>query len=317
MPTSEYFDKKLRVGRLDSALLFMSSMVGLMFAGFNSDLSWSSGRDLGQISVNPYVRSLVLPRFEENMRTIKENARAIALIALVLAPAALLSLPSVQRVFADSLLGPRNPNVIATTLAFKDGKVVTVQYSNIYFCNSAGPATSSSSSPCTVGVDATVAPIPDIAVNTLDVIVPAFLHPLCVLASITCASSNSVFDPTLGANNFAQCPDNTSALTCPNHPMFLDLTPLGLKTSTGQVVGVVPLPIHSHILSGGSSGWWELRVWLVTDPRIWPNPSTGNCSAGTGCLTSAAALAAAGNKVVGPVPTTIYLFFNVVSTSAV
>jgi len=249
------------------------------------------------------------------MKSLKGNLRAIAIIALVLAPAALLSLPNVQRVFADSVLGPRNPNVIATTLAFKDGKVVTVQYSNIYFCNSAGPATTSASSPCTVGVDANVAPIPDHAINTLDVIAPAFLHPLCDLTGIPCTSTNSVFDPTLGANNFSQCPDNTAALTCPNHPMFLDLTPLGLK-SNGQTVGVVPLPIHSHILSGGTSGWWELRVWLVADPSIWPNPSTGACTAGTGCLTSAAALAAAGNKVVGPVPTTIYLFFNVVSSSA-
>jgi len=252
----------------------------------------------------------------KKMRTINEKIRAIAVVALVLAPALLLALPSVQTVLADSVLGPRNPNVIATTLAFMDGKVVTVQYSNIYFCNSSGPTTSSSSSPCTVGVDATVAPIPDHAINTLDVIVPAFLHPLCDLTGIPCTSSNSVFDPTLGANNFAQCPDNTSALTCPNHPMFLDLTPLGLKTATGAVVGVVPLPIHSHILSGGKSGWWELRVWLVADPSLWPNPSTGVCSAGTGCLTSSTALAAAGSKVVGPVPTTIYLFFNVVSSSA-
>jgi hypothetical protein len=247
------------------------------------------------------------------MRPIKENARAIALIALALAPAALLSLPSVQTVLADSVLGPRNPNVIATTLAFMDGKVVTVQYSNIYFCNSAGPATSSASSPCAVGVDATTAPIPDIATNTLDVIVPAFLHPLCDISAlhISCASSDNVFNPALGANNFTQCPDNTSTLTCPNHPMFLDLSPLNLG------VGVVPLPIHSHILSGhSSSGWWELRVWLVTDPSIWPNPSTGACTAGAGCLTSLAAELAAGTKVIGPVPTTIYLFFNVVSSSA-
>ncbi len=245
-----------------------------------------------------------------------KNVRAIAIVALLLAPAMLLSVPSVQRAFADSILGPRNPAIIATTLAFRDGQVVTVQYSNIYFCNSAGPATTSTSSPCTVGVDATVAPVPDNAVNTLNVIVPAFLHPLCDLTRITCASSESVFNPALGANNFAQCPDNTSSLTCPNHPMFLDLTPVGLKTSSGQVVGVVPLPIHTHILSGNGGGWWELVVWLIADPSIWPNPSTGVCSAGTGCLTSMDALTHAGSKVVGPVPTTIYLFFNVVSSNA-
>lgn len=250
------------------------------------------------------------------MRPLRQNIRTIALIALVLAPALLLTLPNVQTVLADSLRGPRAPNEIATTLAFVDGKVVTVQYVNIYFCNSAGPATSSTSSPCVVGQDSTLSPVPDHVPGTLDVIVPAFLHPLCDLTGITCTSSNSVFDPTLGANNFAQCPDTTAALTCPNHPMFLDLSPLGLKTSTGLTVGVVPLPIHSHILSSSGGGWWELRVWLVKDPSIWPNPSTGACTAGTGCLTSEAALTSAGNSVVGPVPTTIYLKFNVVSSSA-
>lgn len=69
---------------------------------------------------------------------------------------------------------PRAPNVIATTLAYFNGQVVTVQYSNIYFCNSAGPPTSSTSSPCVVGVDATKDPVPDKASSTLDVIAPFF-----------------------------------------------------------------------------------------------------------------------------------------------
>ena len=252
------------------------------------------------------------------METVRKHLRAIAIIAIVLGPALLLAVPSVQRAFAVSLNGPRAPAVIATTLAFKDGQVVTVQYSNIYFCNSSGPAVTSTNSPCAVGVDATKDPVPDKASNELDVIVPAFLHPLCDLAGIPCASSNSVFDPTLGANNFAQCPDNTSSLTCPNHPAFLDLSALGLKTGEGNTVGVVPLPIHTHIISGNGGGWWKLIVWLVADPTIWPNPSTGACTAGTGCLTSATALtnAAQAGKVVGPVPTTIYLFFNVVSSQA-
>src|SRR6266849_3893878 len=102
------------------------------------------------------------------METLRKHLRALAIIAVVLGPALLLAVPSVQRAFAVSLNGPRAPAVIATTLAFKDGQVVTVQYSNIYFCNSSGPATSSTSSPCTVGVDATKAPVPDKAVNTLD-----------------------------------------------------------------------------------------------------------------------------------------------------
>jgi hypothetical protein len=166
-------------------------------------------------------------------------------------------------------------------------------------------------------VNAIKGPVPDTAANTLNVIVPAFLHPLCDILGVPCASSDpsqSVFNPALGANNFAQCPDNTVALTCPNHPNFLDLTPTG-------IAGVVPLPIHSHIISGqgvpsAQGGWWELHVWLVLDPTVWPNPNTGACSAGMGCLTSDAALANAGSAVVGPVPSTIYLHFNVVSSNA-
>ncbi len=255
------------------------------------------------------------------MFTFKKILKSIAVLAILIAPAALMLLPNVPGAFAAS----RAPNVIATTLAFDDGKVVTVQYSQIYFCNSAGPPTSASSSPCAVGTSASVDPVPDAAASTLNVMVPAFLPPLCTLLGIPCFSgtlfgitfpdSHSVFDPTLGANNFAQCPDNTSTLTCPNHPNFLDLTPTTLA-------GVVPLPIHSHVISGNGAhssqgGWWELVVWLVLDPTIWPNPSTGACSAGTGCLTSMAALTSATSaQVVGPVPTTIYLFFNVVSSKA-
>ncbi len=249
----------------------------------------------------------------EKVRPSRPRWRTLAIAALLVGPLLLAATPAVQLALAES----RAPLVIATTLAFDDGRVVTVQYSQIYFCNSPGPPTSSTSSPCAVGIDATKDPVPDTASSKLEVIVPAFLHPLCDILNICSATeTRSVFDPTLGNNNFAQCPDNTQMLTCPNHPNFLDLSP-----ATLDGVKVVPLPIHSHIISGqgtpgAQGGWWALRVWLVLDPTIWPNPRTGACSAGTGCLTSETALHAPGIRVVGPVATTIYLFFNVVSPAA-
>jgi len=263
-----------------------------------------------------------------------KTAMVIIAATLLIAPAIFVTLPAAGVVQAAGK--SRAPNVIATTLAFADGQVVTVQYSNIYFCNSAGPATSSSSSPCVVGTDATTDPVPDTASSILDVIVPAFLPPLCGIVSVPCVTgaqltamgytagtggglgsgfANTVLDSSLGANDLTQCPDNPNTLTCPNHPDFLDLTPTGLG------LGVIPLPIHTHVLSGfngqGQGGWWKLRVWLVLDPSIWPNPSTGSCPAGSGCLTSIGALTgASGTQVVGPVLTTIYLHFNVVSSNA-
>lgn len=246
----------------------------------------------------------------------KKILRTFAILAMLIAPAAFAVLPGVQSVLGQ---GSRAPNVIATTLAFINGQVVTVQYTNIYFCNSPGPATSSSSSPCVVGIDAVKDPVPDVASSILDVIVPAFFHPLCDILKVTCSSdsintASADFNPALGANNFTQCPDNTQTLTCPNHPDFLDLTPTG-------IAGVIPLVIHSHILSGPNNNhtgqWWKLRVWLVLDESLWPNPSTGACSAGSGCLTSITALTSAtSSQVVGPVATTIYLKFSIVSANA-
>jgi hypothetical protein len=258
---------------------------------------------------------LIMTSLGKNSR----NLKPFAIAALLALPTVFLLLPGVQHAFSES----RAPNGIGTTLAFDDGKVVTVQYSQIYFCNSPGPATSPTNSPCKVGINAVKDPVPDTASNTLNVLTPSFLG----LGGITPSSpsnsilglpgSNSIFDPLLGANNFAQCPNTSSDLSCPNHPDFLDLAPaLGSSSPV-----VVPLPIHSHVISGhgttsAQGGWWELKVWQVHDQSIWPNPSTGKCSAGTGCLTSMAALtSASSSQVTGPIDTTIYLFFNVVSSS--
>ena len=250
------------------------------------------------------------------------NRGLVALVAagVLILPIALLVFPGAfpNAVASSSSDGKsRAPEAIGTTLAFDNGKVLTVQYENIYFCNSSGPETNATNSPCQVGIDAVKDPVPDVASNVLEVIVPAFkgfggitpTSPSNTIAGLP--GSGSIFDPNLGGNNFSQCPDNTSTLHCINHPHFLNL--LG--------VGVVPLPIHSHILShgvnAGQGGWWKLKTWLVLDSSIWPDPNTGKCSAGAGCLTSEAALQAAlqnhqVTQVKGPVLTTIYLFFNII-----
>ena len=69
----------------------------------------------------------------------------IALLSIAIAVGATIN-PALAR-------GSRAPEAIGTTLAFDDGKVVTIQYSQNYFCNSPGPATSPTSSPCIIGVE--------------------------------------------------------------------------------------------------------------------------------------------------------------------
>lgn len=264
--------------------------------------------------------SLMLERDRNLFRGLKAYRRTIviAATAVLIIPIGLALLPVIGK-NAEAAGQSSGSHSVGTTLAFDDGKVVTIQYSQIYFCNSKGPATSATSSPCKIGEDATEDPVPDAASHTLNVIVPAFkgLDGLTPSSSSNTIAgkpgSNSIFDPTLGGNNFTQCPDSTSSLHCVNHPDFVDLVG----------TGVVPLPIHSHIISGhgntgAQGGWWELKSWTVTDPSIWPNPNTGECSAGTGCLNSEDALQQAlqNGQVSGPAPTSIYLFFNVVGSGA-
>lgn len=228
-----------------------------------------------------------------NIKNIRNILLLVAIVALII-PTAIQSVTAAGK--------SRAPESIGTTLAFDDGKVVTIQYSQNYFCESAGPATNATFSPCKIGIDAIIDPVPDVASNPLNVIVPAFLSP------------DQLINPALGGNNFTQCPETTTTLKCINHPAF----------TTNAITGVVsPVPVHSHIISGNGvnsaqGGWWKLNVWAVTDPTIWPDPKTGVCSAGTGCLTSNEALNAAAKlgKVQGPIPTNIYLFFNVVNPNS-
>jgi hypothetical protein len=246
-----------------------------------------------------------------------------AILSMLLAP-----IPLIYTVLASSDSAPRASGIVGTSLGFDNGNVVTFQYSKlIWFCNQ-------SSGSCVVGQGGP-APVAENATNVLAVIIPAFLHPICDLLTknnvpesclssagfITSVSNPSVFDASLGFNNFAQCPDivDSSApegATCPNHPTTIDLSsvlPYGLG------VGVIPLPIHSHIISGhgvagGQGGWWEVQVYLVLNPNIWPNPSSGQCTSSTPlCLNSFDALNTAVRQgmVVGPVPTNLYLFFSV------
>jgi hypothetical protein len=252
-----------------------------------------------------------------------------AVILVLIAPAAFLIMDGIP--FAAAQSSPSG--VVGTTLAFDNGNVVTLQYSNqLWFCNTAGGN-------CAVGASGP-APVAEQATNQFLVIVPAFLQPVCTILTnngVTeqCLSSagfvKPISNPTvltgaLGFNNFAQCPDIVDpavpieGATCPNHPTTIDMSsslPFGLG------IGVIPLPIHSHILSGngvagGQGGWWETSVYLVLDPSVWPNPSTGACAPGvSNCLTSAMALnnAVASGQAVGPVPTNLYLFFSVVGSS--
>ncbi|MDQ4491262.1 hypothetical protein RBS60_13750 [Sinomonas sp. ASV486] len=168
----------------------------------------------------------------------------------------------------------------ARTPAWTNGQTVTVQYAQNFFCDTSVPA--SAPSGCEVGTAANTGPVANADRSVLYVLVPLFANPspaaMCAVAS------------------------------CPNHPLDIDLSRIAgaLGASPGAVASV-PLPAHSHILDGPAGGWWQIKVVAVTNQAAWAQLAAGKSE-----TTMNALIATPGSGVIGPVPTNLYLFFNVV-----
>lgn len=172
------------------------------------------------------------------------------------------------------------PVASATTPAWTDGRTVTVQYAQDFFCDPS--VASGATSGCEVGQHANRGPVANADRSTLYVLVPLFADPMpapmCVVAS------------------------------CPNHPMTVDLSRIaGALGATPDQLASVPLPAHSHILDGPAGGWWAVKVVAVTNQAAWSELASGRSEATMDHL-----IATPGSGVLGPIPTNLYLFFNVV-----
>lgn len=225
----------------------------------------------------------------------------------------------------------RRPIVLGQTEGFADGKLAVFDYGQNFICANA-PLNNAE---CLVGTGFTSLRLPGLrldsaAIPDLIVIVPFFQNlataePDCPAAAVACLEA---FDPT--PDVFVQCPETQSSSLaggtafgqfghCILHDTTLSLAPLAgvtVLTNVGPITlgGSIPLPNHTHIVAatpGNSEQAWDTFVVLVLDPALWPDQD-GNCAAGSGCLTSFdAVLSAPSGSVVGPVPTTLVLFFGV------
>lgn len=168
----------------------------------------------------------------------------------------------------------------ATTPAWTNGRTVTVQYAQNFFCDTSVPAATASG--CEVGTAANRGPVANADRSVLYVLVPLFANPtpapMCAVAS------------------------------CPNHPLDIDLSRIaGALGAAPGAVQSVPLPAHSHILDGPAGGWWQVKVVAVTNQSAWAQLAAGKSESEMDAL-----IATPNSGVVGPVPTNLYLFFNVV-----
>jgi hypothetical protein len=164
----------------------------------------------------------------------------------------------------------------ATTAAWVNGKTVTIQYAQNYFCDKS--VSSGAASGCELGQAANVGPVANANRSTLYVLVP-------------------LFTPSPAGSLNLQCPNSGN---CVNHPMTLDLSRVfGAGTANAA------LPPHSHILDGPVGGWWDIQVVGVPTRGAWDTIANGKDQA-----TMFSVIHSGG--AVGPIPTNLYLFFNVV-----
>lgn len=231
------------------------------------------------------------------------------LIALaIVAPPILVS-----TIFFNQEPPKQRPIVIGETEGWSKGKLAVFEYTQNFIC---------ADSPlnehhCRVGMEIS----PDNPMK-LD---PKTIVELMVIVPFFDADGDGLLealDPTPGV--FVQCPETqSSALAggkpfgifghCILHDTMLDTSKLsGTKIAGFTFSDQIPLPNHIHLIQGISQDFepWKAQVVLVLDPRIWPE-ANGSCPAGTGCLTSFDAIRSAPkDSIVGPIPTTLVLFFT-------
>jgi hypothetical protein len=162
----------------------------------------------------------------------------------------------------------------ATTPAWSGGTTVNIQYPQNFFCDTSVP--SGALSGCEVGTAANVGPVGNPNRSVLYVLVPLFANPL---PAPMCAEAS-----------------------CPNHPLNVDLSQV-----FGSTAANVPLPAHSHILDGNAGGWWQVKIVAVTNQAAWTELARGKSQTVMDTL-----IATPNSGVLGPIPTNMYLFFNVV-----
>jgi hypothetical protein len=204
--------------------------------------------------------------------------RRIGLIASLFTGAivASLSIATVAYAGGSTVL----PVSSAQTPAWTNGKTVTVQYAQNFFCDTS--VASSAPSGCEVGTDANRGPVANADRSTLYVLVPLFANP----------------------SPAAMC----AVAACPNHPLNIDLSRIaGALGASPDAVADVPLPAHSHILDGPAGGWWDVKIVAVTNQAAWSTLAAGKSEAVMNSL-----IANPASGVLGPIPTNLYLFFNVV-----
>lgn len=230
--------------------------------------------------------------------------------------------------FSDVARAERErPIVLGQTEGFANGELTVFDYGQNFICANA-PLGPLNAADCQVGAGFTSLELPGVKLNS------AGIPDLIVIAPFFDANGDGTLEALASSPAvFVQSPETQSSVLGPGgtpipgatpfgvfghcifHDTMLDTSPLAGVTVAGVTFGgTIPLPNHSHIVAatpGNAEQPWDIKVVLVLDPALWPD-ANGNCPAGSGCLTSFEAIASApASSIVGPVDSTLVLFFGV------
>ena len=249
---------------------------------------------------------------------------------LVLAVAASLWIFAADPAAADRL----RPIVLGETEGWERGRLSVFDYGQNFICANT-PNGVLNAADCLVGAGFGSLNLPGVQLQADDI--PDLIVIVPFFDSADAGTTLEAFESPNAGDIFTQCPETQSSGFaggtpfgsfghCIFHDTMLSTAPLAgvtIITNAGPVTlgGTIPLPNHTHIVNddiGGSDQPWDIFVVLVLNPAIWPN-ANGGCPAGSGCLTSFDAVFAASagtlsfttSSRVGPVPTTLVLFFGV------
>lgn len=212
-----------------------------------------------------------------------------AVVAVVLSAVFALVL-AVLSSSSSSAAGGRS-GTTGTTAGFLDGRNVTLQYQRDFYCDPSVP--SDAVSRCEAGQPNGAQPPRSGDLPDLFVAVPYG------------------FTPTQGT----QCPTATATTSCVDHPRYIDLS-TNLSAFFGTAAQNAFLPAHDHFVSEKAGGWWTVSVYAVTSQQAWDQMLGDHGATPPGGATPRSvealdALVGAGT-VLGPIPTNLNLFFNVV-----
>jgi hypothetical protein len=188
--------------------------------------------------------------------------------------------------------GP-NRGGVGESYAYYNGQAVEILYTENWYCDA--NVSSQASTGCEAGAGPSSSPSAQSSGGTGT-----------SLGNTTHGDTLYIPTPLFASPPPTQCAAGTATVTCIDHPKTIDLSRVAGAlpgNPSPSSVSNVPLPAHNHVIgtrNNANPEWWNVEVVATSSPSVFNS------------LTSVGAInAAVANQTATPVPTNVFLFFQV------